>query len=376
MSDRLVSIIINNYNYARFLRDAIDSALDQSHQPVEVIVVDDGSTDNSAEVIAGYGSRVVPVIKENEGQTSAFNVGFRISRGEVVIFLDSDDMLLPTAAERAQEIMRDRAVAKVHWPLWVVDREGTKTGQLKPESRLVEGDLKESVVDEGPEAYVTPPTSGNAWARAFLEKVFPLPEIEGYRRGGADVYLAALAPLFGSIRRISEPQSYYRLHEQNNFATLSFEAKFKQSVWCYDDRCSVLAEVCRGLGIQVDPDAWKRKSWLYRFPVARDEIARLVPPGEPFILVDDQALGEEVAAGRQPIPFLERDGEYWGAPPDDETAIEELNRLREGGARFIVFAWPAFWWLGYYKAFEAYLRSNFECPLENERLIAFDLRAA
>jgi len=77
----LVSIIINNYNYARFLRDAIDSALNQTYDRTETIVVDDGSTDNSREIIAGYGDRIIPVLKENGGQNSAFDAGFAASAG-------------------------------------------------------------------------------------------------------------------------------------------------------------------------------------------------------------------------------------------------------------------------------------------------------
>src|SRR5437870_10165188 len=99
--DPLVSIIINNYNYGRFLREAIDSALAQTAPNVEVIVVDDGSTDNSAAIIAGYGNRVVPMFKTNGGQTSALNAGFARSTGDVVLFLDADDVLLPTAVEKA-----------------------------------------------------------------------------------------------------------------------------------------------------------------------------------------------------------------------------------------------------------------------------------
>src|SRR5208282_584801 len=91
----LVSIIVTNYNYARYLRAAIDSALAQTYPHVEVIVVDDGSTDESREVIESYEKRVLPVIKANGGHGSAVNAGFVVSRGEIVIFLDADDELLP-----------------------------------------------------------------------------------------------------------------------------------------------------------------------------------------------------------------------------------------------------------------------------------------
>src|SRR5215475_4449444 len=99
--DVTVSIIVNNYNYGRFLGEAIDSALAQTHTNTEVIVVDDGSTDNSREVIASYGGRIRSVLKSNGGQGSAFNAGVEASRGDVICMLDSDDFL---AASKVSQI--------------------------------------------------------------------------------------------------------------------------------------------------------------------------------------------------------------------------------------------------------------------------------
>ena len=79
-SDLLVTILINNYNYGRFLRDAIDSALNQTYRNLEVIVVDDGSTDESREVIASYGDRIIPVLKEN-GERLSTQCGLRSQPG-------------------------------------------------------------------------------------------------------------------------------------------------------------------------------------------------------------------------------------------------------------------------------------------------------
>src|SRR5690242_13648165 len=106
----LASVVVNNYNYARFLPEAIDSALDQTWAETEVIVVDDGSSDRSREIIAGYGDRIVRVFKENGGQNSALNAGFSRSRGDVILFLDSDDALLPTAAAAAVEALTEPGV--------------------------------------------------------------------------------------------------------------------------------------------------------------------------------------------------------------------------------------------------------------------------
>ncbi len=102
------TIIITSHNYGRFLRQCINSALEQTYPDTEVIVVDDGSVDESPQIIRSYGSRIIPVLKENGGQASAFNAGFKLSNGDFICFVDSDDVLLPTAMEK-----EGRAAAKV-----------------------------------------------------------------------------------------------------------------------------------------------------------------------------------------------------------------------------------------------------------------------
>ncbi|HEX8249128.1 MAG TPA: hypothetical protein VF599_13205, partial [Pyrinomonadaceae bacterium] len=86
-----------------------------------------------------------------------------------------------------------------------------------------------------------------------------------------------------------------------------------------------------------------------------------------------QGAGGNFLTRRRSLPFLEKEGKYWGPPPDDETAIIEMERLRQSGAAFIVFAWNAFWWFDYYKEFDKHLRSKYRCVLENERLVVFVL---
>jgi SAM-dependent methyltransferase len=104
------------------------------------------------------------------------------------------------------------------------------------------------------------------------------------------------------------------------------------------------------------------------------DLSALIPRGDSFILVDQDVVRRELAAGLRAIPFLERDGQYWGPPGDDRTAIQELERLRGSGASFIIFAWPAFWWLEYYSGLHDYLKSRFIRIANTERLVAFDLR--
>ena len=122
------------------------------------------------------------------------------------------------------------------------------------------------------------------------------------------------------------------------------------------------------LDCRADP-GWHR---LY---AAIQEIIKVVPAESSFILVDDGCLeAPALIAPRRYLPFLEKEGRYWGKPPDDATAIRELERLRNAGASFIVFIWSTFWWLEYYGGLHRYLRAQFPCIRQDERIVVFDLR--
>ena len=112
-----VSVVIGAYNYADHLPAAIDSALAQDVPAVEVIVVDDGSTDNTPDIVARYDGRVIGIRTPNSGQLAALGTGFAASAGPMVVFLDADDVLLPGAARAIAAAAKDPRVAKVHWPM-------------------------------------------------------------------------------------------------------------------------------------------------------------------------------------------------------------------------------------------------------------------
>jgi glycosyltransferase involved in cell wall biosynthesis len=106
----LVSVIIPCYNHARYLGQAIESVLDQSYPRVEIIVVDDGSTDHTTQVAARY-SGVHYVRQENQGLSAARNTGLRQSRGDFPVFLDADDLLLPGALEAGLNCLKTQPEA-------------------------------------------------------------------------------------------------------------------------------------------------------------------------------------------------------------------------------------------------------------------------
>ncbi len=215
----LISIVIDNYNYAAYLAQSIDSALAQTYPLVEVIVVDDASTDGSRQIIERYGHRVVSVLQPvNRGQGAAFNAGFLATRGDIIMFLDADDWLYPQAAARVAASWQP-GQSKTHFRLDLVNASGEHIDiHPAPEVRLDQGDVVPFLLDFG--RYETVVTSGNAFARAALEGNLPMPE-EAFRIA-ADGYLATVVPFHGPVVCIEDCLGAYRVHGRNAFAlTLS-----------------------------------------------------------------------------------------------------------------------------------------------------------
>jgi len=203
-----VSIIINNHNYGQFLGSAIESALNQTYANCEVIVVDDGSTDNSRQVIESFGSRVHSIVKTNGGQASALNVGFERSKGTLVLFLDSDDQLDAGAVECVVGAF-EPGVGKIQFSLGFMSEDGGFLPQAYPDPAgpLPNGDFSRSILERGVQN--TPPTSGNAFSRSVLEQIMPIPEADW--KIGADAYLLVVSPLFGRIVSIPRVLGRYRM---------------------------------------------------------------------------------------------------------------------------------------------------------------------
>lgn len=365
-----ISVVINNFNYAKFLGAAIESALEQTHPDVEVVVVDDGSTDHSRELIASFDASVHAVLQENRGQGGAFNAGYAASSGEAIIFLDADDVLLPGAALAAAHEAEHKGVSQIHWQLQDVDAGGRPTGELTPGEPVADGDLLEDILSEGPLQWSSPPTSGNAWPRWYLEQVMPVPEAEFHL--AADAYLMALAPLYGQLCALKSPQSQYRRHGANSWGG-GYDEIARANREVSRKLLPIAAEHARRRGFTVDLERWERRNYDFNLAGSLEDLDAVIGRTSPFVLIDGQQLGLDAAAGRPVLPFLERDGEFWGEPADDEQAIEELERMRREGARYLVLAWPAFWWVDYYRGFVTHLHDSYACRLENHRLQIFEL---
>jgi Glycosyl transferase family 2 len=299
----LVSIVVNNFNYARFLRQSVESALAQTHPRVEVVVVDDASNDGSREIIRSFGDRIVPVLQErNGGQAAALNAGFAASRGDLVIFLDADDYLYPDAAQKAASALAS-GVGTIQYRLHLVDAAGKPIDVYPPpELAFDSGNVVPKLLATG--RYEGTVTSGNAFVRETLSAIVPIP-VDRFRIS-ADGYLVTVAPFHGMVVSIDEPLGAYRMHGSNLWMTgPSLARRFRRSVLHDGDKHRVLAERAASLGLVPDPQPGLRD---YQHLGVRMGSLCLEPAQHP--IPSDTRLGLALhgarSAWRAPLPARRR----------------------------------------------------------------------
>ena len=202
-----LAVIITCYNYAQYIKRAIRSVQLQGCNDCELVVVDDGSTDNSWDVIRSMEVRAFRI--ENHGQRGACIYGLGQTTAPFVLFLDADDELLPGSLQTIIAKL-DPEVAKLQFPLTRVDRNGMAISRPLPQLRTFRGrQLAQQVLLTG--AYASPPTSGNVFRRDIC---LLLDEAE-YDRAVDGVILFA-APFFGDVVSLSEELGLYRVHDCND----------------------------------------------------------------------------------------------------------------------------------------------------------------
>lgn len=302
------SIVVTNHDYGRFVGAAIESALAQT-APVQVIVVDDGSTDDSLAAIGRFGDRIEVVTQANGGQASAFNAGFARCRAPVVLFLDGDDLLAPDAVETVVDALdRQPDASRCHFALRFVDGSGAALpgGLPEPGRGLPRGSLIDRLATN-PDDIAWQPTTGNAFRAGILAGLLPMPT-EPYRIS-ADHYLSNLSALHGPILAIDRPLGSYRLHGDNADHRTGFDLDRARSILTRTrtTRTELIDHGRRlGLAMPGDPD---------RFRSLTNDAVRLVSyrsaprSGHPF--AEDrwpQLLRSAVrsAIGRHDLPVSRR----------------------------------------------------------------------
>lgn len=204
-----LSVIINNYNYGGFVARAIDSVLAEAHPAAEIVVVDDGSTDDSRRVLAGYAGRITTVLQPNQGQGAAMNAGVRAARGAVMLFLDADDWVLPgrlAAVEAAFAASPDAVL--VYHRLQPLRSDGTPVMKTIPRT-LGAGDLVPQMVRSAG-WWDFPLTSALAVRRSAWDAAGEIPP---EFRISADAWLVGVLPFLGPVVALPGAYGAYRIHQ-------------------------------------------------------------------------------------------------------------------------------------------------------------------
>ncbi|HEV2274360.1 MAG TPA: glycosyltransferase family A protein [Acidobacteriaceae bacterium] len=308
-----VSVLITSYNYGRFLGQAIESALGQSYRPMEVIVSDDGSEDNSCEVVQGYIDRGEPVKLlrgEHRGMAGSLNAAFEASSGDIICLLDADDYFLPGKIEAVVYGLRSEPSAgfAIH-RAQMVDQHDRQRGIYPLLRSLPQGDCLETTLHNAGVLMGLPPTSNLSLRRETALSIFPIPE---RFRGYAEQVIHRIAPLVTSICAIDQPLSVWRLHGRNdgNSARVAAERLERELSYMRD----LWFEQSNHL-IRRNPEVAKRMPALESNPLyMRMRYMQLRLLGDPAARECHSALCALSEPNRSPVDFFWRHSLYLPRP--------------------------------------------------------------
>jgi glycosyltransferase involved in cell wall biosynthesis len=212
----LVSAIITTYNYARYLPFAINSVLNQTYSPIEIIVVDDGSTDHTREVLAQYKGRILAVSTDNGGQGHAFNVGISKASGELIMLLDADDMWRPEKVQLMVEFAATHPKAAMLYHRYQnIDRFDAYYPTPPQPVTLINGDFRRKYLQSGG-SWESPIASVLTLRAEHIRRAVPLPTYAV--REGADTIITDYCVLTSEVASLPDSLTLRRLHGSNHYA--------------------------------------------------------------------------------------------------------------------------------------------------------------
>ncbi|HAV14507.1 MAG TPA: hypothetical protein DCX06_13605 [Opitutae bacterium] len=214
-----ISVLINLYNYGQFIAEAIDSVLAQKHPADEIIIVDDGSTDEGPQIVEEYASKhtnLKLLRKENGGQLSCFEQGFEASSGDIVLFLDADDVWEPSHLANISRAFQENPDVDLIFTEY--RKFGTANDRHTPYSKSIH--LGQNIISTlFSRKYYGSITSANAFRRQALIPLFPVTsEVRTLCRINADAWLVFGLSIFGgNSYYLSSDTVRYRIHGDNNY---------------------------------------------------------------------------------------------------------------------------------------------------------------
>jgi glycosyltransferase involved in cell wall biosynthesis len=224
MARPFISVLIDTYNHERFIEQAITSVLEQdvAEAEREIIIVDDGSTDRTPDLVRKFEPRVRLIRKTNGGQASAFNAGIPECRGEIIAFLDGDDWWARNKLARVAEAMTgDLSVGIVGHGIVTVQSDGSEQAETLCEGfRFRANSMDGARLFRRRGAFLG--TSRMTIRSALVRRIGKVPEAIEIQ---ADEYLFTLAAVLENAQILPDVLTYYRLHDSNRFQLTSFDPK-------------------------------------------------------------------------------------------------------------------------------------------------------
>jgi glycosyltransferase involved in cell wall biosynthesis len=418
-----VSIGLPIYNGENFMREAIDSLLSQTFEDFELIISDNASTDQTEAICRDYAA-MDKRVKYNRNPTNVGASGnytrvFERSSGKYFRWAAHDDICKPDYLEQCVAVLdADPSIVLCHSRTASIDPQGRKIKKWVPRPNLCSADTLTRLRD-----VLDHRETFHIWGLMRRDILAKTPLLGDYP--AHDRPLLAELSLYGRFHELSEFMFLDREHPNRSVRRYDAADPHKAVAWydpkkagklIYPEWC-LFAEYIRainrapltvserlasyremgkwfvghqgelardvriavehipGIGPHLDTvfQWYSRARWARLVGQATQKLEKIITPGKTFILVDEGNIERQAFAKWRAIPFLEHDGEYWGAPTGDAQAIEELERLRQSGASHIAFTWLAFWWFDHYTDFFDYLRTHCRRVLTDSHLVVYEL---
>lgn len=394
-----VTIFIPTYNRAPLLRTCLGSVLSQDYPDFQVVVLDDASSDDTQAVVHSFkDSRVTCLGNDvNLGLVGNWMRALELNASQYFTILPDDDVMLPGFIRLSVTALDGHPDAAFSTGLTeYIDAEG------EVRDRQVVTDFPEGLIHGM--ALLDCVVAGTVWTihpatvmlrAAALTEVGSFKAVHSKHLFDLNLYcrLAANFDLFLFQRRLAQVRQHPEQARELELQAIEGSRQLAMTSERIDaigylmhseraadgsyrawlaERLQTLNQVRSDLTCRLVPSLGiSATEWMQ---METQHIALVIPPENKFILVNENMWAPESVAGRIAVPFLERDGQYWGEPENDQIAIQEVERMRGCGSSFMVFSPPGFWWLDYYAQFHRYLRLEYQCVMDDDRLVVFDLR--
>ena len=392
-----VTVAIPTFNRSQLLKKSLQSVLSQTYADLEVLVLDNASVDDTTSVVKALSDPRVKYLRnsENTGLFRNWNRAISNNNSPYLAILPDDDELCPDFVEKslaALEASPNVAFSFAKTSGIGMDGEPVAVSDEFPAGGVISGlDLLHQFVT-GTNWVIQPST---VMMRAMaLDIVGSFDTVHSRLSIDLNLYLRLAAQF--DVAFVPEVLARNRIHpgqvtEQSHrtaggtgpLATLaermdaiaqllrSDRGKSDTYRQWLSDRLMHLGQRRSEMTADLVPDL--NLAWDEKLEILKDEVRALVPAGETFVLIDDDRVSDDLFPGRHAAPLMQSDGQSLGAPPDAETAVQELQRLHRSGVNFVVIVWPAFWWLDYYIELREYLEAETRCVLHNSRVVVYEL---